>query len=58
LALRSSISLVLIGLEGLGLELTVALLNGGLLGVGSKAGWGDLNVVKVELEVELLEGVG
>jgi hypothetical protein len=47
LALRSSISLVLIGLEGLGLGLIVVLLSGGLLGVGNKAGWGGLNVVKV-----------
>ena len=34
------------------------LLSGGLLGVGNKAGWGGLNVVKVELEVGLLEIVG
>ena len=58
LALRSSISLVLIDLEGLGLGLALVLLNGGLLGVGSKASWGDLNAVKVELAVGLLEIVG
>ena len=57
-AFRSSISLVLIGLEGLGLGLIVVLLSGGLLSVGNKAGWGGLNVVKVELEVGLLEIVG
>ena len=58
LALLSSISLVLMGREGLGLGLTIELLNGGLLGVGNKAGWGDLNAVKVGLEVDLLEAVG
>jgi hypothetical protein len=37
-AFRSSISLVLIGLEGLGLGLIVVLLSGCLLSVGNKAG--------------------